>query len=68
MLFAGEKVLSRPCSLAQFEGVNANNNTDVRFHGAVHKIRDMGDFAFVLVRTADGVFSACGAGDFRSLI
>lgn len=56
MLFAGEKALSRPCSLAQFEGVNANNNTDVRFHGAVHKIRDMGDFAFVLVRTTDGVF------------
>ncbi|MDR0314495.1 MAG: aspartate--tRNA(Asn) ligase [Oscillospiraceae bacterium] len=29
---------------------------EVSFHGSVHKIRDMGDVAFVLVRIIDGVF------------
>lgn len=30
----------------------------VQFHGAVHKVRDMGEFAFVLVRIIDGVFQS----------
>lgn len=33
----------------------AQTGEDVSFHGAVHKIRDMGDFAFVLVRLIDDV-------------
>ncbi len=34
----------------------SKNGGEVSFHGAVHKIRDMGDFAFILVRIIDGVF------------
>ncbi len=34
----------------------AAENGQVAFHGAVHKIRDMGSFAFIMVRIIDGVF------------
>lgn len=34
----------------------AATNGQVAFHGAVHKIRDMGSFAFLMVRIIDGVF------------
>ena len=34
----------------------SENGGEVSFHGSVHKIRDMGDFAFILVRIIDGVF------------
>lgn len=34
----------------------AEKNGQVSFHGAVHKIRDMGSFAFLMVRIIDGVF------------
>lgn len=34
----------------------ASGNGQVSFHGAVHKVRDMGSFAFIMVRIIDGVF------------
>lgn len=34
----------------------SENGGEVSFHGSVHKIRDMGDFAFIIVRIIDGVF------------
>ena len=43
------------CKMKQLLQASANGG-EVSFHGSVHKIRDMGNFAFVLVRIIDGVF------------
>lgn len=43
------------CKMKQLQEI-AKNGGEVAFHGAVHKIRDMGNFAFILVRIIDGVF------------
>lgn len=36
----------------------AGSNSNVAFHGSVHKIRNMGSFAFIMVRIIDGVFQS----------
>lgn len=43
-----------------------NNGSDVSFHGSVHKIRDMGEVAFVMVRIINGVFQSVWTKDKAS--
>ncbi len=54
MLFTGEIEEKKVVTLADISNSD-NLGQNVSFHGAVHKIRDMGDFAFVIVRLIDGI-------------
>lgn len=53
MRYTGEETIQSICMLADMKTAAGSNNI-VRFHGAVHKIRDMGDVAFIIVRIIDG--------------
>ncbi|MEG1243716.1 MAG: aspartate--tRNA(Asn) ligase, partial [Oscillospiraceae bacterium] len=55
MQFTTGQSQSKICTMQELLSASASGG-EVSFHGSVHKIRDMGDFAFVLVRIIDGVF------------
>ena len=40
----------------------------VKMNGAVHNIRDMGEFAFIILRKAEGRCSVCMKREKQSLI
>ena len=52
MKYTGEKSIEAICSLKDLTEA-ALCGGSVSFHGSVHKIRDMGDFAFIIVRIID---------------
>lgn len=55
MDFATGSVLTKVTTMDDLTAAAAANG-QVSFHGAVHKIRNMGSFAFIMVRIIDGVF------------
>lgn len=55
MIYAGSNPPKPLCTIPSLQAA-AQNAATVQFHGAVHRVRDMGDFAFVIVRAEDGVF------------
>jgi len=55
MQFTTGQSQNKVCTMQDLLSASVSGG-EVSFHGSVHKIRDMGDFAFVLVRIIDGVF------------
>ncbi len=55
MQFTTGQSQTKVCTMQNLLTASVNGG-EVSFHGSVHKIRDMGDFAFIIVRIIDGVF------------
>lgn len=55
MQFTNGKSQNNICTMQNLLTASENGG-EVSFHGSVHKIRDMGDFAFIIVRIIDGIF------------
>ena len=62
MEFTTGSVSKKVVTMADLKSV-ADDNGKVAFHGSVHKIRNMGSFAFIMVRIIDGVFQSVWTED-----
>ncbi|HZJ78181.1 MAG TPA: aspartate--tRNA(Asn) ligase [Clostridia bacterium] len=62
MKYTGEKKVDSVISIKNI-ATESSVGEQFDFHGAVHKIRDMGDFAFVIVRLIDGVIQCVWTKD-----
>ena len=60
MLLIGTDVLKKEFTL---EEAQANMGKDVKFSGCVHKVKDMGNIAFILIRTSRNVFQCVYSKD-----
>ena len=62
MKYMGEKAIEALCTLNDLTQAAACGSS-VSFHGSVHKIRDMGDVAFIIVRIIDGTVQCVWSKD-----
>jgi len=62
MKFIGEKSIEAVCTLSGLTQAAAGGGS-VSFHGSVHKIRDMGDVAFIIVRIIDSTVQCVWSKD-----
>ncbi len=55
MIKADGKIFKRDFEIGELIGLDADEKKDVCVHGVIYNVRDMGDFAFIILRKTDGL-------------